>query len=186
MSLTFSGIESKHSEPFDSKYHVDNLISATEADVDYNTPNMVIFVKNEKSFYYLKDDSIGNNISHWQKLGGDGSTSLFSPYESNKIYTVGETASIGVNMFINISSASSGESPITNPEKWLQLGATSKYTISYSEQTDIEITHAIPNATICVFDTDTGEELRVKKTRVSQTQFKIESNQPTSGLIIIS
>lgn len=179
----FSGIESKFNAPWDVKLHVDNLAAAVGADSDYNYPNMVIFVKNEKAFYYLKDGAIGNATNHWQKMAD--SSAMFYPWDNSKIYAVGETAAVGTNMFICIATTAVGESPATHPSKWLAVGATSKFTQSYTNQTTITVNHSIPNATCHVYDSSNGTEIGVLITRVSPNQFKIDSNQNTSGLIII-
>lgn len=179
----FSGIESKFNAPFDTKLHVDNLAAAVASDTDYNFPNMVIFVKNEKAFYYLKDGALGNATNHWQKMGD--SSAMFNPWVATKIYAVGETAAVGTNMFICIATTAVGESPTTHPAKWLAVGATSKFTQSYTNQTTFTVTHSIPNATCHVYDSTSGVEMGVLITRVSPTQFRVESNQNTSGLIII-
>ncbi len=181
--MSFSGIESKFNTPFEAKIHVTNLASAVIADTDYNYPNMVIFVKNEKAFYYLKDGALGNATTHWQKMGD--SSAMFNPWVSTKIYAVGETAAVGTNMFICIATTAVGESPSTHPNKWLNVGATSKFTQSYTNQTTVTVNHAIPNATCHVYNSSDGAELGVLITRTSPNQFKIESNQSTSGLIII-
>lgn len=184
-SPSFSGIESKYNEPIDSKFHVDTLATAIGRDVDYNHLNMVIFVRDEKAFYVLKDGNSGNQVTHWQKITSE--TSLFAPFNAAKLYTIGETSAIGINMFINISaSTTAGQSPITNPEKWLQVGATAKFKIDFVNQTEFTFTHNIANATAFVYDTITGVELGVLITKTAPNEFRIGSNQSINGTVIVS
>ncbi len=179
----FSNIVSKYNKPFDTKYHVDTLLDATLADTDYNVPNMVIFVKDVKSFYYLKDGALGDNTSHWEKLNISGN-GTFLPFVPSKPYVLGETASIGVNMFICIVPTSAGETPITDPNKWVQVGSSKKMTATFSNIQTLNINHTIPTATLSVFNSD-GVEIEVLITKVTPTQFKIDSNQSISGEFII-
>ena len=184
-SPNFSSIESKYNEPLDGKYHVANLAVAVANDTDYNTPNMVVFVRNEKSFYYLKDGALGNNTTHWQKFG-DNTTLVFPPFVGTKIYGVGETCAVGTNMFICIATTVAGESPSTHPAKWLQVGATGSYTQTVTNITDVDITHNIPNGSLDMYETITNRRLNVLITRTNNTQFKIQSNQAVRMLSIES
>ena len=179
----YSGIVSKYNTSFDSKNHVNTLNDAVVSDIDYNYENMVIFVKNEKSFYYLKDGALGNVTNHWQKI--TSTSAMFNPFDALIPYAIGETCAVGTNMFICIGVTAVGESPSTTPNKWLSVGATSKFTQSYINQTSFTINHSIPDAICTVYDSVSGIELGVLITRVTNNQFLIESNQPTSGLIII-
>lgn len=181
---SFSGIESRYNKPLDEKYSVPDLATAVSKNVDYNVPNMVIFVKDEKAFYVLKDNVSGNQTNHWKKITSE--TSIFSPYDSTRPYTIGETCSIGSNMFITILNANVGQAPTTNPENWLQVSSITKLKVEYVEETEFVLNHSIPNAVANVYDTQTGSEIGVLVTRTAPNQFKIESKQPTSGTVIVS
>ncbi|BAV39250.1 hypothetical protein BPT24_125 [Tenacibaculum phage pT24] len=184
-TLGFSGVESKSNQPMDGKTHVDSLSVAVNNDPDYNIPNMVIFVKDEKTLYYLKDGAIGDDISHWAKLGDGNSLSTFEPFTA-KAYTLGETASVGANMFICISNTTASETPITSPEKWLQLGATSKYKSDFNDVTGtITIDHAINDAICNIYD-ENGMNVEVGIQKTSASQFVLTWNGDLSGTIIIS
>lgn len=182
--VSFAGIESRFNEPNDKKYHVSTISDALSAAADFNVPNMVIFVRNEKSFYYLKDGASGTSLADWTKMSGN--QSIFQQYVPSAGYVLGETAAIGANMFIAITTIAPAESPITNPEKWLQIISVAKLKVPYINQTSVTVNHGIQNAICNVYMTDTGKTAGVVITKQTASTFLIESNQPLSCDVIIS
>lgn len=181
--MDFLGIESKYNQPTDAKYHVASLAAAVAKPIKYNVPNMVIFVRDEKALYYLKDGSPGNSLSDWNKLSS--SNALFAQYVPGNSYALGETTAVGASMFIAIAATTPGQSPLTTPAKWLSLASTQKFVGTFSALTTITVNHAINNA-ICNVYNAAGLQLFVKITKTSSSQFVINSNQAITGTVIIT
>lgn len=57
--------------------------------LEYNYPNKLVWVAEEKEFYFLRDDQPldGSQLSHWRKRGG---TASITPYDNAKTYLSGE------------------------------------------------------------------------------------------------
>jgi hypothetical protein len=99
--------------PIDKRLIVDR-VDGTESLVSlipqYNYPNMYVWVKEEKAFYYLKDivDDINNpgaTVSDWEQASGGGSGCAKSGYVSGASFT-GNPATASVVFSAPYSSAS--------------------------------------------------------------------------------
>jgi hypothetical protein len=64
----------KAPKPVDGRTQVANLTALTQLNVSYNHNTMVVWVKSEKAWYYLKDNTTGVNVNDWEKLASGGPT----------------------------------------------------------------------------------------------------------------
>lgn len=82
-----SQLDCQFSAPLVKDFVVETTAGLTN--LSHNYPNKLVWVANEKSFYYLRDDSVldGSQLSHWRK---HGSSAKIEPYDSTKEYLPGE------------------------------------------------------------------------------------------------
>ena len=106
----------------DSRLVLATLTDATQLDVNYNYPNMIVWITSEKAFYYLKDSQLGNNASHWQLLemgtsGGGGTSGTSGEAGSSGTSGAGSSGTSGARGTSGTSgeSGSSGTSGVGSP-----------------------------------------------------------------------
>jgi hypothetical protein len=111
----------------DSRLVLDNLTAATTLDVNYNYPNMIVWIKDEKSFYYLKDGESGNNVSHWQLVEMGGTSGAGSSGTSGEAGTSGTSGKSGTSGTSGTSGATgtSGTSGVSGTSGTSGVSGTS-------------------------------------------------------------
>lgn len=174
---SYTPISAEYAQPYDKRIHVDTLSDLTSADTKFNYENMLVFVKSEKTLYFLKDGLNGSELSNWQKFELVDLT--FAPYVS-KAYTVGQPVTVGNSIFICIDDAIVTEDPLNFPNKWLQLGAGKFLAFNFENQTDFNIDHEIEAPSLKLWNSD-GEEIDADVEFVSSTQFRIRANPAITG-----
>lgn len=124
----YSSITIEAPVPIDPRFIVEtdeNIPPATLTDlltIGQKYPNMFVFVRDKKQFYYLKDASNGETLADWIAFGASGG---FTAYDGGKSYIRGEQVYVGASgeSFYIAKTASTGVNPVGNPTEWLQVGA---------------------------------------------------------------
>jgi len=132
----YSSIIIEAPEPVDRRLIVetaeDTVLPKTKSDlvsIANRYPGMFVWVRDVKTFYYLRDAANGSSLSDWA-VGGDGSK--FVQWAPATPYVRGSGVFVGASgdLFYLAKTNNVGINPIGNPNDWLQVASSSGGLIS--------------------------------------------------------
>jgi hypothetical protein len=115
---------------------------------NYNYDGKIVWVSDEKTFYFLQDGATGDNVSDWIRWGNSATIanySLQTPYAPNTcvIYNGSIYRSI-----VNVPTMT----PPTNESFWEEITSTNhEFVTNFTNKSTVNIPCPVQNATVSVF-----------------------------------
>lgn len=135
-NIFYNSIQIEAPVPIDERLIVDVVadtdIPKTKSDligIKHKYPEMYVYVRATKSFYYLKSGATGLSPSDWVETG---SNSKFTMWDSSQTYTRGSTVFLGTsgNLFYIATRDNTNSNPLTNTDDWLAVSSSSGGSVS--------------------------------------------------------
>ena len=179
----------KFNAPLTAEEQVDTQLDLV--DLQYVYDYKLVWVKDQRTFYYLKEGLTGQVLTDWQKWG---SSAQIFPYNNTENYDPNICVHYNGALYVSISPTTAGTLP-TNTTYWVQVsGSNATIQVSFTNQSTVLVDVFIKSPIFAVYVNDSPINAFIVKTTTPGSlggfiwRIEFEENQlpkPLTGYIII-